>query len=239
MFNFSARKISKSLFISAMAVSMATTSLGIPLTTTAYAATSEDTQQVSNNNGIYGLVALGLLATLIGHGHSSNNNTPAKTTSSNTTVNSSGSSTTTAGSTSSSAGSTSSNASSVTTAEQQAVSLLNADRRANGLADLTVDSRLATVARNHAQDMVTRNFFSHTNPDGQSPFTRITQAGLSYSYAGENIAQDQTVQSAEKALMSDSGHRDNILNKNYTTVGIGVAYNKSGNLYIVQDFIKP
>ncbi len=238
MFNFSTRKIFKSIFISSIAVFVATTSLGIPLTTTAYAATSEDTQQVSNNNGIYGLVALGLLATLISHGHSSDK-APAKTTASDTTVSSSGSSATTTDSSGSSTGSSSSNANSITAAEQQAVSLLNADRRANGLADLTVDSRLTTVARNHAQDMITRNFFSHTNPDGQTPFTRMTQAGLSYSYAGENIAQDQTVQAAEKALMSDSGHRDNILNKNYTTVGIGVASDKNGNLYIVQDFLKP
>lgn len=124
------------------------------------------------------------------------------------------------------------------TAAQQAVDLLNADRRANGLSNLQVSASLATVAQKHAQDMMTRNFFSHTNPDGQSPFDRIKQAGISYSAAGENIAIDQSVQAAEVAFMNSSGHRANILNSSYTTVGIGVAYDANGKAYVVQNFIK-
>jgi len=121
---------------------------------------------------------------------------------------------------------------------QQAVDLLNADRRANGLLNLQVSASLATVAQKHAQDMMARNFFSHTNPDGQSPFDRIKQAGISYSAAGENIAIDQSVQAAEVAFMKSSGHRANILNPSYTTVGIGVAYDANGKTYVVQNFIK-
>lgn len=124
-------------------------------------------------------------------------------------------------------------------AEQQAISLLNADRRANGLSDLQVDSRITAVAEKYAQDMVNRNYFSHYSPEGQSPFDRLTQAGISYSTAGENIGMNQSVQQAEVAFMNSSGHRANILNTNYTKVGIGVAYDKNGNVYVVQDFIKP
>lgn len=128
---------------------------------------------------------------------------------------------------------------SVAEAEKQAVNLLNADRRANGLPDLQVDSRVTTVARNHAQDMVNRNYFSHYSPEGQSPFDRLKQAGISYSAAGENIGMNQSIQNAEIAFMNSSGHRANILNSAFTKIGIGVAYDKSGNIYIVQNFIKP
>ncbi|MBP2629330.1 MAG: SCP-like extracellular [Firmicutes bacterium] len=142
---------------------------------------------------------------------------------------------------SSSAGSTTSTSagsSNTASAEQQAVDLLNADRRANGLSNLQVDARLTAVALNHAQDMINRNFFSHNNPDGQTPFDRMKKAGISYSAAGENIAKNQSVQAAEVAFMNSSGHRANILNSSYNTVGIGVAYDKTGNVYVVQDFIK-
>lgn len=149
----------------------------------------------------------------------------------NGTVNS-GSSTTT-GTTSSSTSSAN-----VATAEKNAVELMNADRRANGLSDLKVSSAVTAVARSHAQDMVNRKFFSHSNPDGKTPSDRLKAAGISYSAVGENIAENTSVQAAETSFMNSSGHRANILNSNYTTVGIGVAYDSAGNVYVVQDFIK-
>lgn len=127
---------------------------------------------------------------------------------------------------------------SVTAAEQQAVALLNADRRANGLSDLKVSSALTAVARSHAQDMIDRNYFSHTNPDGETLSDRLKQAGISFSAAGENIAQNTSVEAAETSFMNSSGHRSNILNSSYTTVGVGVAFDNAGNVYVVQDFIK-
>jgi uncharacterized protein YkwD len=153
---------------------------------------------------------------------STNNNSNAN--------NGSSSGTTSSGSTTSS--------SDVTAAEQQAVELLNADRRANGLSDLKASSALTAVARSHAQDMIDRNFFSHTNPDGKTLSDRLKQAGISFSAAGENIAQNTSVQGAETSFMNSSGHRSNILNSSYTTVGVGVASDNNGNVYVVQDFIK-
>lgn len=126
----------------------------------------------------------------------------------------------------------------VTAAEQKAVELMNADRRANGLSNLQVSSALTAVARSHAQDIVARNFFSHTNPDGKTLADRLKQAGISFSAAGENIAENISVQAAETTFMNSSGHRSNILNSTYTTVGIGVAFDSKGNVYVVQDFIK-
>lgn len=126
----------------------------------------------------------------------------------------------------------------VATAEKNAVELMNADRRANGLSDLKVSSTVTAVARSHAQDMVNRKFFSHSNPDGKTPSDRLKAAGISYSAVGENIAENISVQAAETSFMNSSGHRANILNSNYTTIGIGVAYDSAGNVYVVQDFIK-
>lgn len=135
-------------------------------------------------------------------------------------------------------GTTSTSSANVATAEKNAVELMNADRRANGLSDLKVSSAVTAVARSHAQDMVNRKFFSHSNPDGKTPSDRLKAAGISYSAVGENIAENTSVQAAETAFMNSSGHRANILNSNYTTVGIGVAYDSAGNVYVVQDFIK-
>ncbi|GBG57052.1 serine protease [Sporomusaceae bacterium FL31] len=161
--------------------------------------------------------------------HTSSNNN-------NSNTSNSGSSETTSSGTTGTTTTTSST--DVSTAEAKAVELMNADRRANGLSDLKVSSALTAVARSHAQDMVSRNFFSHTNPDGKGLTDRLKQANISYSAAGENIAENTNVQSAETSFMNSSGHRANILNSNYTTVGIGVAFDSDGTVYVVQDFIK-
>ncbi len=160
----------------------------------------------------------------------------AKGAESNSSVNNNG--TVNNGSTTTGTTSSSTSSANVAAAEKNAVELMNADRRANGLSDLKVSSAVTAVARSHAQDMVNRKFFSHSNPDGKTPSDRLKAAGISYSAVGENIAENTSVQAAETAFMNSSGHRANILNSNYTTVGIGVAYDSAGNVYVVQDFIK-
>lgn len=160
----------------------------------------------------------------------------AKGAESNSSANNNG--TVNSGSTTTGTTSSSTSSANVTTAEKNAVELMNADRRANGLSDLKVSSAVTAVARSHAQDMVNRKFFSHSNPDGKTPSDRLKAAGISYSAVGENIAENTSVQAAETAFMNSSGHRANILNSKYTTVGIGVAYDSAGNVYVVQDFIK-
>lgn len=160
----------------------------------------------------------------------------AKGAESNSSANNNG--TVNSGSTTTGTTSSSTSSANVATAEKNAVELMNADRRASGLSDLKVSSAVTAVARSHAQDMVNRKFFSHSNPDGKTPSDRLKAAGISYSAVGENIAENTSVQAAETAFMNSSGHRANILNSNYTTVGIGVAYDSAGNVYVVQDFIK-
>lgn len=129
------------------------------------------------------------------------------------------------------------NASGLTSYEQEAVNLLNADRSAQGLPPLKVNMDLVRLAEAYAQDMIDRNFFAHENPEGLSPFDRMKNAGISYRWAGENLAINSSVSAAQKAFMSSAGHRANILNGNFTQVGIGVKRDGNGSFYVVQEFI--
>lgn len=111
--------------------------------------------------------------------------------------------------------------------------LVNAERAKNGLNALTLDSALSKVAEAHSKDMATRNFFSHTNPDGLSPFDRIKNAGISYKTAGENIAMGQkSAEQVVEAWMNSEGHRKNILNASFTKMGLGHVNNYWTQLFI-------
>ena len=121
--------------------------------------------------------------------------------------------------------------------EQRAFELLNADRRANGLAALAWNPQLAELARDYGQDMLSRDFFSHDNPEGQSPFDRMRARGITFRYAGENLASNGSVEAAESAFMDSPGHRANILNSHFNKVGIGVCRGNDGSVYVIQEFI--
>src|SRR5699024_3391203 len=75
--------------------------------------------------------------------------------------------------------------------EQEVFDLVNQIREENGLEPFVYNVTLAETARAHSQDMIDRNFFSHTNPDGEDPFDRMRDNGLSFSMAAENIAAGQ------------------------------------------------
>jgi uncharacterized protein YkwD len=115
------------------------------------------------------------------------------------------------------------------------VTLVNQHRASLGLVQLQWDSRVAAVAQAHSQDMVDRSFFSHTNPDGETPWDRLAAAGVTYTYAGENIAYGYpTAASVFQAWMNSSGHRANIENPNFTHHGVGLV-----GTYWTHDFIRP
>lgn len=106
--------------------------------------------------------------------------------------------------------------------EEAVVKLVNAERAKEGLPALKVDWELARVAKYKSQDMKDKNYFSHTSPTYGSPFTMIQNYGIQYRSAGENIAKGQkTPEQVVNAWMNSSGHRANILNKNYTHIGVG------------------
>lgn len=120
--------------------------------------------------------------------------------------------------------------------QQQILDLVNKERVKNGLGTLTLDTNLSYVAQVKAEDMKAKNYFSHTSPTYGSPFDMMKRFGITYRTAGENIAMGQkTPQAVMTAWMNSSGHRANILNKNYTKLGVGYVYN-NGRPYWVQQF---
>lgn len=106
--------------------------------------------------------------------------------------------------------------------EQKMLQLVNEERVKLGLKALVWDEKLAVVARAHSVDMFKRGYFAHENPDGKSPFDRMAAAGITYRAAGENLAYAANVNLAHSGLMRSPGHKANILDKDFGTVGIGV-----------------
>ena len=119
----------------------------------------------------------------------------------------------------------------------QVVKLVNEERAKAGLSPLTVNSKAANAAQTRAREI--EKSFSHTRPDGSSFNTALTEAGVSFRGAGENIAYGQTTpQQVMEGWMNSSGHRANILNANYTSIGVGHYKNGAGVDYWTQLFIQ-
>ncbi|WZL74161.1 CAP domain-containing protein [Clostridiaceae bacterium 35-E11] len=112
--------------------------------------------------------------------------------------------------------------------EEEMLRLLNGERTKNGLNPLKADMEITKVARLKSQDMIDKNYFSHNSPTYGSPFDMLKKFGVSYIYAGENLAGNPSVQNAHESLMNSEGHRKNILNPNFTHIGIGI---KEGSKY--------
>jgi uncharacterized protein YkwD len=132
--------------------------------------------------------------------------------------------------------------------ESQMWEMVNRDRISPAQAEetkgrahpLAWDARLATVARAHSDDMARTGTFSHTGSDGSLPAGRVSNAGVQWLSTGENIAKAEDVVQAEGLFMNEPkferNHRANILNPNYTHVGIGISRGRDGSLYITQEF---
>ncbi|MCS5696829.1 CAP domain-containing protein [Desulfofundulus thermocisternus] len=124
----------------------------------------------------------------------------------------------------------------LTVDEQQMIQLINQERARYGLAPLKVNMELVKVARLKARDMVEKGYFSHNSPTYGSPFEMMSQFGITYRYAGENLAGAPTVEMAHNNLMNSPGHRANILNANYKEIGIGVVSSPLYGKIFVQMF---
>ena len=142
------------------------------------------------------------------------------------------------GSDSNNSGSTNQGSTNFAAYQQEVVNLVNKERAKYGLSALKSNSSLANVATIKSQDMVNKNYFSHTSPTYGSPFDMMKQFGISYKTAGENIAMGQkTPSEVVTAWMNSEGHRKNILSSSFTQIGVGVAKNANGQLYWTQMFI--
>lgn len=104
----------------------------------------------------------------------------------------------------------------------EVVRLVNQFRDDMGCDPLKVDSRLTKAAQEHSTDMAQHNYFDHTSQDGRTFDQRIRTAGYQ-SPAAENIAKGQTsAQEVMRSWMQSDGHRRNILNCRYSTIGVAV-----------------
>ena len=121
--------------------------------------------------------------------------------------------------------------------ERELASLVNHARAQQGLMPLRLDERLSDIARLKSQDMINRQYFSHDSPVYGSPFDMLARFGLNYRRAGENIAMgQQTAQRVINAWLKSQGHRENILDPVYNTIGVGHAKDNLGSSYWTQLF---
>ncbi len=107
---------------------------------------------------------------------------------------------------------------------QEVANRVNQDRVVAGLPPLRLDATLSEAAAAKVEDMATKEYFSHTSPDGTTPWYFFEKAGYAYRYAGENLAIHFTsVESEESAWMASEKHRENILSPKYVETGSAVA----------------
>ncbi|HEK4968211.1 TPA: sporulation protein [Clostridioides difficile] len=122
--------------------------------------------------------------------------------------------------------------------QKEVVDLVNIERAKAGLNPLTLDSSISNVATKKSQDMIDNNYFSHNSPTYGSPFDMLKKFGISYKTAGENIAIGQkTPKEVVNAWMNSEGHRKNIMNPNFSKIGVGVAQKSGGSIYWTQIFV--
>ena len=97
-------------------------------------------------------------------------------------------------------------------------------------------NKLLKLARLKADDMVKKNYFSHSSPTYGSPFDMMKNYGLSYKVAGENIAGNPSLEGAVNSWINSSTHRENLLSKSYNYVGIGIAKSPTYGYIVVAMF---
>ena len=109
--------------------------------------------------------------------------------------------------------------------EKQMLDLHNQMRVSKGLRTLCIHPALQKAAEKHSQDMIDKDYFSHTSQNGTTFAQRIKREGYIYRTAGENIAWGTGTLGGPdnifKNWMNSTGHRANILKSGYREVGIG------------------
>ncbi len=116
------------------------------------------------------------------------------------------------------------------TGEKRMLDLHNQTRAEHGLSPLCIHPALTKAARDHSQDMLNRDYFSHYSPEGSEPLDRVKWANYTScgrtSICGENLAVGssymRTPERLFEALMNSPSHKANILRKEFSEVGIGL-----------------
>lgn len=113
-------------------------------------------------------------------------------------------------------------------AEAQVLKLVNDERAKAGCSPVAANSALRELAEDFSEAMATQGFFDHTDPGGATPWDRAEAAGIG-NLGGENIARGQAdAQAVMDAWMESPGHRANILNCEFQTLGVGVHFGSGG-----------
>lgn len=113
---------------------------------------------------------------------------------------------------------------SVSMEPQKLLADTNSQRQQNQQAGLLLDDKLSAAAQAKANDMATRDYWSHKTPDGSPPWIFFSAKNYQYQKAGENLAAGfDTEQSVVNAWMASVSHRHNLLDPAYKDVGFGVA----------------
>ncbi|MFC6728281.1 CAP domain-containing protein [Natronoarchaeum mannanilyticum] len=135
---------------------------------------------------------------------------------------------------------------------------VNERRTERGLEPLEWNPTVASVSRAHSKDMADREYFSHTNPDGQGPFDRYREVASGCRAYGENIALSwvgrpvetdsgavETYESDEELAvalvgqwMNSTGHRENMLRERWESGGVGVYITEEGKVLATHNFCK-
>lgn len=126
--------------------------------------------------------------------------------------------------------------------EAEVIRLVNDYRVSIGMNALVDVSAIRDTARANSDHMVIHNYFAHVNPEGDSPGTRITKCGISWTMAGENLAAGySTPRSAFDAWMASPGHKENIERDGWVNTGVGYYYDSSSTYrwYWTQNFTRP
>lgn len=125
--------------------------------------------------------------------------------------------------------------------EVQILQLVNRERNRRRLTALSWDDRLANLARNYSRKMARERFFSHVDSDGNDVVQRARFSRVrGWSKLGENLFMcsdtDQFVSMSVRGWMRSPSHRENILDPEWRTTGIGIAYARNGDIYITEVF---
>ena len=115
--------------------------------------------------------------------------------------------------------------------ESQFFSMLNSARADHGLRPYVIEGDLTSVARSHSHEMAARQTLYH-NPN-------LTTDVSNWEAVGENVGKGPTVSDIQQAFMNSAPHRDNILDHDFTQVGIGVTTDSDGTIWVTEDFRQP
>ena len=122
---------------------------------------------------------------------------------------------------------TTSNAKASDISKSKIIELVNKSRSSEGLSPVKENDILSKAAKSKANDMIKNDYFAHTSPSGKDPWYWFSSAGYDYKFAGENLAINyDDAKEQHEAWMKSSSHRKNILNGNYTEIGVAVLEGK-------------